>query len=463
MKKIYSNVLFLLLIILMVGCASTKTQKAQFENLNAQLMTRDYAAAIQQLEAAKEKGYTKKDRVVYYLDLGMLYHFDKQYAKSNEYLTNAEQSIEDLYTKSISKMATSILLNDNALEYSGEDYEDIYLNVFKALNYIALKDFEAGFVEIRKVNNKLDSLEDKYKKMSSGLAKVSNRLPFVSGKNKFHNSALARYLSMLLYSFENEFDEARIDKKKLEEAFQLQTHIYKFSPPKLTLGPNKGKATLNFISFTGNSPDKKAKTLYIHTEKDKIYIANSAENKKGNQKLKRIDEFSWEGTKAGYHFKFQLPYLEERKSHLKFVRVKINGEVKQELTLIEDISKIAIETYDVKKPLIYTKSIVRALMKGWAAEKTKAKLNEAVGGGLLGKALSIGTDMSVDATENADLRISRLFPSKAMVGEIILDPGTYKIEIEYLGKDGHVLWTNNLGEKTVTNNSYNLFESYYLY
>ncbi len=76
--------------------------------------------------------------MLYYLDLGMLHHYAGNYAKSNEFLQKAEYAIEELFTASVSKIATSLLLNDNALDYSGEDYEDIYLNIFKALNFIAL-------------------------------------------------------------------------------------------------------------------------------------------------------------------------------------------------------------------------------------------------------------------------------------------------------------------------------------
>jgi len=96
--------------------------------------------------------------------MGMLYHYDGDYVKSNEFLTEAEYAIEDLYTKSVGKAVASMLLNDNALDYFGEDYEDIYLNIFKALNYFHMNKSEDAFVEIRRVNNKLNLLEDKYKK-----------------------------------------------------------------------------------------------------------------------------------------------------------------------------------------------------------------------------------------------------------------------------------------------------------
>jgi len=165
----------LTIIIIIVSCSSTKTNVSQYKEIDKNIYLGNYQAAISQIESSKEKVYKEKDKVLYYLNLGILYHYADEYEKSNELLTKAEFAIEDLFTKSASKIATSILLNDNALDYSGEDYEDIYLNIFKALNYIKLNETDASFVEINRINLKLNKLDDKYKdlgdKMNAGLMK----------------------------------------------------------------------------------------------------------------------------------------------------------------------------------------------------------------------------------------------------------------------------------------------------
>jgi hypothetical protein len=45
--------------------------------------------------------------------------------------------------------------------------------------------------------------------------------------------------------------------------------------------------------------------------------------------------------------------------------------------------------------------------------------------------LSIGTQIFAEASEKADLRISRYFPAKAYVGGVTLDPGLYSYSIIY--------------------------------
>ena len=157
MIKIFSC--FLCLVILFtIGCASTRTSKKHFIGINEKLISRDYAGTLKQIESAKGKFYTEKERALYYVDAGMLNHYQGNYEESNTLLSKAEKDFDELYTKSLSRAAASMLLNDNILAYSGEDYENIYINVFMALNYIEMDDFDGAFVEIRKINNKFFSV-----------------------------------------------------------------------------------------------------------------------------------------------------------------------------------------------------------------------------------------------------------------------------------------------------------------
>ncbi len=456
------NIIFVLAII--TACAAMQTSKVQFIDIEEKMKTRDYAGAISQIENAKNKYYKSKEKVVYYLDLGMLYHYNKEYKKSNEFLSQAEQAIEELYTKSISKAAASMLINDNILDYGGEDYEDIYLNVFKALNYIELDCFDDAFVEIRRINNKLSLLEVKHKKMADqfNLSKDKKK-GFKAGKNKFHNSALGRYLSLLIYRTEGNLDDARIDKDKIGEAWKLQSHIYDF--PRIQFDHHlerTDKARIEVLSFIGKSPDKKASTLYIHTEKDLIVIAKTKENPRGKQKVEDINVIPWKDIQAGYHFKFQLPKMHMRSSNVAKIKIVINGYVAGELHTIESIENVARETYKIKEPLIYLKTITRAVVKGLFAEKRKQEMQAKIKNDILGFAARWATDALVDVTENADLRISHFFPAKAMIKEILVEPGIHHLKIEYYSNNNTLLYTDDLGDLEFKVNKLNLIESYYL-
>jgi thiosulfate reductase cytochrome b subunit len=78
MRKLSVLIIFIIILGFFTSCASTKTYKEQFAGINKMIKANDYASAIAKLEAAKGKYYTEKEKVVYYLDLGMLYHYNIQ-------------------------------------------------------------------------------------------------------------------------------------------------------------------------------------------------------------------------------------------------------------------------------------------------------------------------------------------------------------------------------------------------
>ncbi|MBN2017130.1 MAG: hypothetical protein JW794_03200 [Candidatus Cloacimonetes bacterium] len=508
-----------------------KTSKAQYAGMMENLRANDFKTCLTQIEEAKEKHYKEKEKVLFYLDAGMLYHYCGDYRKSNEYLEKAEFAIEDLYTKSIGKAAASVLLNDNALDYFGEDYEDIYLNIFKALNYLHLNDPEDAFVEIRRINNKLNLLEDKYKKIADEYNKSDDKKrDFKIGDIKFYNSALARYLSMLLYYTEGKYDDARIDLKEIREAIENQPTVYNFEVPPLESHIAKSDSIpIYFLSFVGNSPDKKSNTLWVHTEKDMLIIATSkevsensknpdikdeagklaketgefvssvgnifkktdteeksssssssssskkssvsiphketeteVETKNDSQYEGTLDIIEWEDMEAGYHFKFDLPYMDLIGTDIAKIAVLINDQMAVELIPLESMEQVAFITYKIKEPLIYLKTITRTVVKGILAESAKQEMVKQTGDNLFGKLAMIATDVGVDATENADLRISRFFPAKAFVGHFLLPEGIYNIRINYYNSDNKLVYSDLRNKQHITKNGLQLFESFYL-
>jgi hypothetical protein len=411
-----------------------RTDKSHYAGMDTMLAEADYPAAIARIESARNKAYTGKDRVVFYLDLGMLYHWNAEYEKSNEYLEKAERAIEDNFAKSLTRSASSLILNDNVLEYAGEDYEDIYLNAFKALNYLGLGQNDAAFVEVRRINNKLQQLAGKYDKMARKLSEAEEAQErFEPGKSYFQESALGRYLSLLLYRNEYRWDDVRIDLDKIARGWKLQPDIYTFSAPDFSRERERiaaPKARLNVIAFSGLAPEKEASTFYIHTEQDLIILAGTSENYLGKQRIDGLNVLSWPGVEEGYHFKFQLPSMQRRPSNVTRIEVEISNGPRQQLQDLESLENAAVETFGIKKPLIYLKTVTRAVTKGLAAERSKERMTANMGGGTAFFS-RILTDLVVDQTENADLRVSRFFPALASIREIHLDEGIYDIRINY--------------------------------
>jgi hypothetical protein len=64
----------------------------------------------------------------------------------------------------------------------------------------------------------------------------------------------------------------------------------------------------------------------------------------------------------------------------------------------------------------------------------------------------------MDASERADIRMSRYLPDKAHIGGINLDPGTYSVIIKYCNGN-KVLYHEKFTDVTVKNGGLNLLQS----
>jgi len=462
--SIFRLVVFLPLTVAL-SCSSVATKHSFYGPITTDLKARKYSDAVVKVETARaDNKYSKKDRLLYYMDAGMAHHYALGYDSSNEQLTLAEDAAEELFTKSVSRAAASLLLNDNILEYAGEDYEILYTNLIKALNYLALDEFDEAFVEIRRANEKLDLLEQKYAKAAERYSQtpkddtsnVSSHINYDVEKVRFNNDAFARYLSMHMYAAEGKTDDAQIDYDDLGSAFRSQPHIYNFSQPDVKYQPlSEDKTILSVVALAGLSPTKEALNLRIRTDKDlqlvQVLYTDGA---------KKDAEYShiYFPVKADYYFKFSIPILVPRHSRVSRIRVKCGTDHIGDLQLIEDVSKVAEEIFKAKKSLIYLRSVARAIVKGLAAHKVKVKLDEKTGGGLGGWLAKAAVDIGTDAIENADLRCSQLLPGKIFVGDFEIAPGTYDLTVDFFSSDGVLICSNDIPGFQVKNNKFNLVE-----
>lgn len=461
--------LILVIVLLTASCAGMRTSQSQYADAEAYVRQRNYRAAAMVIEESKGSSYEEKDRVLYYLDLGMLYHYAGNYEESNTALTEAEYAIEELYTQSISKAIGSGILNDNALDYDGEVYEDLYINIFKSLNYIALGNTESALVEVRRVNNKLNLLQDKYNLMYDQYANSgeSTQAEVASATNDFHNDALARYLGCVLYRNMGDWDDARIDRNLMVESFDRQPQLYPFpavTPPDAK--PVEGdEVPVNFFVFTGQSPNKVASTYYIDSGRNRINFTSVDQNSSDYlYKLTGLTSMYTPGVSPGLHIKFQFPRMENRSISISGIRVYADGILISNLGLTEDMEHIAQTTFAKELPLTVGKTVTRALVKAILKEAGDSAINEQLdksGLGLLKSLVNFATDAAVDATENADLRISNFFPAQAYTGEIYLLPGNYNFTVEYYS-GGRLVFTD-IKETTEINKSNSIIESFFIF
>ena len=478
--------LFITLLFLQ-GCfagSSMVDRSARYAEVDKAIYSGGFEAGLQQIVYAQGTNkpiYDQQNAVSLFLDKGLLEHYAGDYTSSSSSLQNAERLIREAYTKSISENVSSYLLNDNTKEYPGEDFEDIYLNVFNALNYYHRGNMDGALVEIRKLTfptGKLSELQRKYDdgneriraSSSSEMSKVESRAdaskPIVKNTT-FSNSALARYLSVLFYEAEQNYDAVRIEKDQLLYAYQTQSGIYSNNIPKaienigterIELGvgswelgvthsplptphsplptPNSESARLDIISFTGLSPVKKEETF--------------------------TQFFPFFNNPIYWWIELKLPVLIPRQNRIQRVEILIGNE-RFNLELIENISAVIEDTYNARFTNVFLKTYIRTLSKYIAQDLVsnavdKKTKDESTGTQLLALFGKVAAKVAVDATERADVRMARYLPDKAYIGNINLPPGIYDITINYYGS-GRILHTEKKQNINVLAGALNLIQS----
>jgi hypothetical protein len=378
----------------------------------------------------------------------MLRHFGGHFLPSSRDLLEAERLIDEAFTRSVSEDILVWLSNDNAREYAGEDFEDIYLSVFNALNFYNQGNLEGALVEIRKLTmdpaGKLPQLATKYenarKGFAQGLEDILNKVgislldampagdtvsKWTQDYGTFSDSALAHYLSVIFYMANGNYDSARIEYDRMQAAFASNSEIYHYPIPAAAtdmLQVPTGMGRLNVLAFNGPSATKEE----ISFEASFPFMVNP--------ELRTPT--------------FRLPimhYVYHTSGNVDRVQIEVNGQ-SVDLEPIEDIERVIFATFNQQFTDIYFRTFVRVLTRyiagdiaateaaKAAADNAPASVPAMVTGRAVEKArhvAAIGVVTASDALEGADLRMSRFLPSMARVGAIDLEPGTYDVAVKY--------------------------------
>jgi len=443
------------ILLLIYGCSSLRTNNEFYEPVLLEMRNGNYYSAAEKINNAElNNEYAEKDRVLLYLDKGVIFHYQDNFTKSNYEFELAESAIEELYTKSVSKGAFSILLNDNALAYDGEVYEDLYLNIFKSLNYVQLNEFDDAYVEIMRITNKLKELDVKLEEQIDQLnISEENQFKMDPVSLDYYNNVLANYLSFLIFRAEGEFDNSRISLEKLNQAWETYPDVYNYEKPKAVIDSNINSSVyLNVLSFTGSSPIKEPVGARITTFDDYIIISDPTNF--------FIQPIPIPGIKYGWNFKFSFPQIHAFESEITKIEVFADSIKLGELELLENMNNVAIKTFESEKSIIYFKTISRAIAKGIGSAGFGRTIKKEVKGSL-GDILVGIANAAVDATENADLRSWRTMPGYCYVGEFKIEEGTYNIEIRFSDQYNESVLSTTYSDYKVTS-GLNLLEAFHL-
>jgi hypothetical protein len=182
-----------LFIISVLSCASDYHKI--IEETETAYYNQNYDSAIPSIRSLYEDSDTK-DRLLFLMEAGMIFHSKGDYVTSNKVFKEAEELSENIKT-SITKEGLAFLLSDNESNYTGEDFERVMIKFFIALNFMSLGDLDNAKIYFRRLDFELKEMK------------------FTAAEYRQNNAArlLDAYVSEKL----GRFNDARVQFKNMEQ------------------------------------------------------------------------------------------------------------------------------------------------------------------------------------------------------------------------------------------------------
>jgi len=437
--------------VLLAGCGPSVNRYLLIE---ASLRAHDPKGADAIVQRS-EKEYGEKSRLLYGMDRGMTLQLAGDYQQSNAILEQAEEELDRLYTRKIRTETLAFTTNDTALPYEGDPYEQVLINVLKALNYAVLGQWQDALVEARRIDHRLNVLSDRTKE-----------------KNAYRDDSLARYLSGILYESTGDVNNAFIAYRKAYENFEAtRAWSHTAVPSQLREDLLRTAEALHFtqelaeyqsvfpdirwktsqalqqlaqvvvISYNGRAPRKEDLFLDLPISLDalQLVLLNRGFSQSIRHSNRAVDTALY--GLNGRVVRVALPRLVPQKTHVPVDRVSLipdNGmRVTLNTELVHNVTALADKALSERMAGVTVKALARAATKFALAEGATRGAQQAAGKdaapwvGLLVGLLTKG--MAV-ASEEADKRSWQTLPDEIHLARVWVPPGRYQVQNRLVGE-----------------------------
>ncbi|MEP6891167.1 MAG: hypothetical protein ABI955_10805, partial [Nitrospirota bacterium] len=374
--------------------------------------------------------------------------------QSNAVLELAEEELDRLYTRKIRTEALAFMTNDTALPYEGDPYEQVLINVLKALNYAVLGQWQDALVEARRIDHRLNVLSDRTQE-----------------RNAYRDDGFARYLSGILYESTGDVNNAFIAYRKAYEIFDAtRAWSHTAVPSQLTQDLLRTAEAMHFsqelaeyksvfpgtrwetsqelqqlaqvvvISYNGRAPRKEDQFLDLPISLGALplVLLNRGFSQTNGQSNRAMDTVLY--GLNGRVVRVAVPRLVPQKTHVPIDRVNLIPDdgtgVRVNTELVHNVTALAEKALSARMAGITAKALARAATKFAFAEGATRGAQHAAGRdaapwvgllvGLLTKGLAV-------ASEEADTRSWQTLPDEIHLARVWVPPGRYQVQSGPIG------------------------------
>lgn len=164
------------------------------------------------------------DRLLRLLQQGHALHYAGRFADSNLAFQQAEDLAAQLYTRSVSQGALSLIVNDTTIDYRGQPFELGMVPFYRAFNYLSVGDREAAQVEARKAVLQLAGA------VEATLAEL-DRPEAQAEARRLADNGFLHWFSGLLFEADGARNDAFVAYRNAATAYLAQHELLGLAPP----------------------------------------------------------------------------------------------------------------------------------------------------------------------------------------------------------------------------------------
>lgn len=369
---------------IIVGCATHQQKIAKPITL---LKEGKFQEAIEILKPLADKA--SDDQLLYLMELGSAYQMAGQYEESNKVFIRADKLTEIQDYHSVSNLTLATLGSEEMVQYKGESYEKLLINVSLALNFAMMGKLDDALVECRRINEKIL------------LMRQNNR-------KDYEDVPFASYLSGLLWEADQKYDDAIIS---MESSYAKNPNL-PFIEEDLIRLSKKSHRDESYRKWKKQFSQIKENPDWYNKNKGEVIIFIMQ---------------GWGPHKTTSFNDHRMPTLRPTFSQTKFVRASLSSDsLKKNLiessVIAYDIERAAIETLNADYAALVARRLAAYAAKEVVADQIRQKDE------LLGLVALIGMHLS----DRADLRQWTTLPQTLQILRFWVDPGEYNLNLQGL-------------------------------
>ena len=437
---------FLVLLCLSLGCSPYSMEQVQIA-----LEAGDFDTALTELDA-DGKGQAE---LPYLFERGLIAHFGNRFDESNRTFELAEITADDLYTKSISREAVSLVTSDNLRAYAGTQYERLLIHYYRAFNYVYLNMPDDALVECRKASRLLQFYAD------------------ADENYEFVGAAFLAYLSGILYEWAGDWNDAFIAYRWAERAYKQYEEVLGIPFPQdvgdslvrlarqlgfreeferyaATYGEpsesNPDSGELILLYETGFAPFKIEENIVFPILKVDPIVQEDADRdekkvREYSRTLMRRRNRRYKEVEIEYLLRVAIPAY--RSNRPRIVGIDANtSSGRASGVLVEDIEAAAMKTFESELPTIMLRTVVRGVLKYLGFRRANQE------GEMVGKLVNL---LNV-ATESADTRSWQTLPNQIFLVRMRLPVGKHNITLSFSDRVNRRVKTDTLENVVIWKN-----------